>query len=469
MSRRSITLQLTLLFAASSTLILLAVGSVLAILVNEHFEMEDVTELEAKARLVALAALPAQATLVNATPHIAIPAAVAAERPRTADGLGTSLPLTWQAGGRTFRGIAYRVARAGTQSPVTIVAALDISHHPAFMVVFRRALWASVLLGIVFSIPLGWFAARRGTASLRLVTRLAAHVSAERLAERLPSDRIPVELNGLASSFNGMLSRLEDSFWRLSNFSSDLAHELRTPITNAMTQTQVTLSQIRSSEEYREMLYSNLEEFQRLSRIAEGMLFLARAEHGLQLPERKPVDLGAEVDGLLDFFEALASAKDLRLLRTGEATALGDRFMIRRAIANLLSNAIRHTGQGQAVTVELGADPEGTVHVAVENPGPDIPSEHLSRIFDRFYRVDASRGAVDGGSGLGLAITKAIVEAHHGKIVVSSTGGRTVFGVTLPQAARRSIGASPHGLGRQVHHLPPADSPGDALRERRPA
>lgn len=444
MGKRSITLQLTLLFAAGSTLILLAVGAVLAVLVNEHFEMEDVAELESRVRLVDLGALPLQASTINATPGIAIPPRVAAERPRTADGLGTSLPFTWQSDGRTYRAISHRVSRAEGEDPVTIVAALDISHHPAFMVVFQRALWASVFFGIAFSIPLGWLAARRGTTSLRLVTRLAAHVSVESLAERLPADRIPVELSALAASFNAMLSRLEDSFDRLSNFSSDLAHELRTPITNAMTQTQVTLSQARSADEYREMLYSNLEEFQRLSRIVEEMLFLARAEHGLQLPENVPVDLARETDSLLDFFEALAAAKEVRLGRTGNAVALGDRMMLRRAIANLLSNAIRHTASGHEVTVALEVGAEGAAHLRVKNPGADIASEHLPLLFERFYRVDASRGAVDGGTGLGLAITKAIVEAHKGTIQVSSAGGETVFAITLPGIA---YSASPVFLG----------------------
>jgi two-component system heavy metal sensor histidine kinase CusS len=428
----SITFQLTLLFAAASTLILLAVGAVLAILVNEHFEMEDVTELEEKARAIDLT-LPAPATaVVNATPGIEIPAAMAQEIPRTADGLGTSLPLVWESGGRTYRAIAYRVARPVTGTPLTIVAALDMSHHRAFMTVFQRALWASVIVGIVFSIPMGWIAARRGTASLRHFTRLAAHISAPSLGERVTVDRIPVELSALACTFNEMLARLEDSFRRLSDFSSDLAHELRTPITNVMTQTQVVLAQARDADEYREALYSNLEEFQRLSRVVDEMLFLARSEHGLELPERTAVDLAAETDGLLEFFEPLACAKGLQLVRTGEATAFGDRLMIRRAIANLVSNAIRHTEQGQVVSVALASGVDGSARVSVENPGPDIPPEHLSRIFDRFYRADPSRSIGDGGSGLGLAITRAIVTAHRGAIEVSSKLGRTAFTISLP-------------------------------------
>jgi two-component system heavy metal sensor histidine kinase CusS len=162
------------------------------------------------------------------------------------------------------------------------------------------------------------------------------------------------------------------------------------------------------------------------------MLFLAKAEHGLELPERMPVDLAAEVDALLEFFDAVASAKELRLVREGTAVAEGDRLMIRRAIANLLSNAIRHTARGEIVTISLDKDPIGGARVIVENPGPDIPSEHLSRIFDRFYRVDPARADTGGGSGLGLAITRAIVAAHHGSIDVVSTQGRTTFTVSLP-------------------------------------
>jgi len=417
MRRRSITLQLTLLFAMSSTLILLAVGGVLAILIREHFEMEDVMELEARARLAESTAVSPGA-VVNATPEIAFPAALPAARPRTADGLGTSPPVIWEAGGRTYRGIARRLA-AG-QGPVTIVAALDMSHHIVFMAVFRRALWAAVFVGIAFSVPLGWIAARRGMAPLRQFTGLAARISADRLTERLGAEDVPVELTALSSSFNDMLGRLEDSFRRLSDFSSDLAHELRTPITNVMTQTQVSLSRPRSGDDYREVLYSNLEEFQRLARVVEEMLFLARSDHGLELPENAPVDLASETDALIEFFEVLAAERDVRLTRTGEATATGDRLMIRRALANLVSNAIRHAAAGSVVTVALSMGSDDTANVAVENPGADIPA-------------DPSRGPGDGGSGLGLAITKTIAEAHGGRIAVISRGGRTRFELSLPR------------------------------------
>lgn len=438
MRARSITAQLTLLFALSSTAILLVVGGVLGVLVNEHFVMLDMEELQARAQSVDTSGAAAGA-VINATPDIPVPGSVARVVPRTADGMGTSAPVSWPDGTRTLRAIAHRVPARGPPGYVVVVAATDASHHEAFMSVLWKVLWGSVAIGIAASVPLGWFAAHRGTAPIREITRLAAGVSAERLADRLPSARVPRELAPLCDGFNDMLSRLEESFERLSGFSADLAHEMKTPITNAMTQTQVALSRSRSVEEYREVLYSNMEEFEELARVVEDMLVLARSENALHLPERVAVDLAREADALIEFFDAVAEDRGVRVLRDGEATALGDRLMIRRAIANLLSNALRHSTAGGMVRVALSVHQE-SADVSVENHGPDIPREHLARLFDRFYRIDASRRRSDGGSGLGLAITQAIARAHRGSIAVFSEGGLTRFTLHLPAGSMRVAG-----------------------------
>jgi two-component system, OmpR family, heavy metal sensor histidine kinase CusS len=231
-----------------------------------------------------------------------------------------------------------------------------------------------------------------------------------------------------------MLARLEDSFRRLSDFSSDMAHELRTPITNLMTQTQVALSRSRSADEYREVLYSNLEELDRLARTITDMLFLAKADHGLLVPHREPVDLAAEVRGLFDFYEALVDERGIALESSGEGSVSGDRLMIRRAISNLLSNAIRHTAKGERVRVRIDRDGTDNVRLTVENPGIAIEPEHLARIFDRFYRVDPARQRSTEGAGLGLAITRSIVAAHQGTLRALSADGLTRFEMSLPAA-----------------------------------
>lgn len=249
---------------------------------------------------------------------------------------------------------------------------------------------------------------------------------------------VPTELVGLAISFNGMLERLEDVFRRLSDFSGDIAHELRTPITNLKTQTEVALSQSRSVEQYREILYSNLEEYERMAKMVGDMLFLAQADNNLLKPELVEIDLEAEIKMLFDYFSAWAEEREVQLHAVGGPVLVrGDRLMIRRALSNLLSNAIRYAPRGRSVTVLLNLVAD-KASVCIANPGPIITPEHLTHIFERFYRPDSSRQRSSEGSGLGLAIVKTIVEAHGGRVSASSTADVTQFEVVFP-AAQRSI------------------------------
>ncbi|MDP2752529.1 MAG: heavy metal sensor histidine kinase [Rhodocyclaceae bacterium] len=216
------------------------------------------------------------------------------------------------------------------------------------------------------------------------------------------------------------MARMEEAFNRLSDFSVDLAHELRTPVSNLMTQTQVALSKSRTVAEYQETLASNAEEFERLSSMIADMLFIARAEQGLIVPRRQPVNLASEVHNLIDFFDALAEEKKVSLSSKGEGIVSGDALMLRRAIGNLLSNAIRHTPVGGEVRITLTPDERGGAILTVENTGQPIPSEHLPKLFDRFYRADPSRHQEGEGAGLGLSIARSIVRAHGGDLTARS-------------------------------------------------
>ncbi|MFN2337811.1 MAG: heavy metal sensor histidine kinase [Gammaproteobacteria bacterium] len=248
---------------------------------------------------------------------------------------------------------------------------------------------------------------------------------------QIPPGSLPVELADLALSFNEMLGRIEDAFVRLSNFSADIAHELRTPVAALMTQTQVALSSKRSEDEYRRILYSNLEEYERLAQMTGDMLFLAQADHGLSRLNVCKLNLEEEVRALFDYYEAWAEEHGVTLELGGSATMMGDQLMLRRALGNLLSNAIRHTPSGQTVSVHLAPTAGGEVEILVENPGT-IPPEHISRLFDRFYRADPSRQRSGEGAGLGLAIVKSIIEAHGGTIEATSDAGRIRFRIRLP-------------------------------------
>jgi len=457
----SLTVRLALLFAAVSTTVLLAIGGVIGYLVEEHFEMLDVAELTGKMALIKHiltrpGALPQNAELsrqlddalvghhgLSVAVYVGndhpVYATVGAEFPSQVLHAGSGgllaksmQPVTWENHGQAFRGIAATVA-AGSQI-YTVALALDMAHHREFMAAFRRMLWAAMALGIVLSSLLGWLAARRGLAPIRAITGIARGISAERLDARLPLERVPVEIQDLVVAFNSMLARLEDSFKRLSDFSSDIAHELRTPVSNLMTQTQVAVSKARNVDEYREILYSNLEEYDRLARMVADMLFIAKTDNHLLTLRRDAVVIRAEIDQLIDFYQALADEQGVRIDRSGDGHLAGDALMIRRALSNLLSNAIRHTPRGGTVSISVETLRSGEIVVRVENTGDTIPAEHLPRLFDRFYRVDPARSRTSEGAGLGLAIVKSIVEAHGGEISVSSTAGATSFTMSFPAA-----------------------------------
>ena len=344
--------------------------------------------------------------------------------------------VSWERNGHIYHGLATKVKTdAPDLSEAVVGVALDFSAHHAFMSAFYEILWLAIAAGILSTGMLGWIAARRGLAPVREMTNVAQSITASRLHDRLPEEALPRELVDLAAAFNAMLSRLEDSFRRLSEFSSDLAHELRTPIASLMTQTHVALSRTRSAEDYREVLYSNSEEYERLARMITDMLFLAKADHGLIVPRNEMVDLGIEVRELFEFYDALAEDQGIRLQLQGSGNVDGERLMVRRAISNLLSNAINHTPRGGSVNVRIEHAEDGGARLAVENPGDGIAAEHLPRIFDRFYRVDPSRQRSTDGAGLGLAITKSIVAAHKGTVHAFSEGGLTRFEIVFPVPA----------------------------------
>ncbi len=307
---------------------------------------------------------------------------------------------------------------------------LDITHHQHFLQRMQRLIWLTVSLSALATALLGAWAARSGLRPLRRMGEVAASVSAHSLTQRLPQEQMPGELAELAQAVNAMLARLDDAFQRLSAFSADIAHELRTPLSNLLTQTQVILTQPRPLEDYREALHSNLEELQWMAQLVNDMLYLAKADHGLLMPSREALDLGDEVDALLEFFTLLAEDAQVTLVREGTAQTMGDRGMLRRALSNLLDNALRFTPPGGEVRVRI----ESGVTLTVENSGEGIPAPLLPRLFDRFYRADPSRRAGSSEhAGLGLAITQSIVRAHGGKIYCESQAGWTRFVIELPK------------------------------------
>ena len=277
---------------------------------------------------------------------------------------------------------------------------------------------------------LGWFATWRGLRPVQKMAKVAEGISAQHLSERLEVEHTPTELKSLAIAFNAMLDRLESALEKLSDFSSDLAHEIRTPINNLMTQTQVCLARNRDINIYQEILFSNLEEFERLARMVSDMLFLAKAEHGLNLQNLQNIDLIKEVTALFDFYDALAAEKNMTLQQTGSGNVKGDPAMLRRALSNLLSNAVKYGNKNSTIQIKLQQNLDNTIF-SIENEGPELSPEQLSRLFDRFYRTDASRQRTEEGTGLGLAITKSILDMLGATIQAESLNGRIIFTIVF--------------------------------------
>lgn len=322
---------------------------------------------------------------------------------------------------------------SGRHRDVLITAAYDTGFHDEFIGQLKE--WLMWLNGglIFLSVLLGWLATRIGLRPLNEINRLASAITVNNLSERLPARHLPSELMPTVVEFNSMLERLEGSFRRLSEFSSDIAHELRTPVSNLMMQTQVALSRERDAASYREVLFSNLEELGRLARMSSDMLFLAKSENGLLALENEIFSAKAELEELIEFFEPLTAENGKTLMLEGDASMKGDRLMLRRALSNLITNAIKYSSDGAAILIRAEQQ-AGMSFVHISNRTEAITQENLGRLFDRFYRGDSSRQHNTDGAGLGLSITRAVVQAHDGTLQVFLDGDIVTFTVKIPAA-----------------------------------
>ncbi len=453
----SLTLRLTLLFSAVATVVFLAFGWIIERSLNEHFALQDSKELKVVAQAVkqSLSTLRSDYELEQAKqrfddilvghhgPLLHISDASGNILYSSAGADLSSIPLPspnqrsqgniqqWHDSKHHYRVLIQQVSGKNSAS-YTMVIAVAIDFHLQFLKNFRYTLWLMILVGIVIMGLMSWFAVRQGHRPLHRIVEQISQTSASELSTRLDPATVPTELTELALSFNDLLQRMEEAFVRLSNFSDDIAHELRTPVTNLMTQTQVALSQSRDATEYQEILYSNIEEYERMAQMIGDMLFLAKADNALNPVNAESIDLKSEIGNLFDYYEAWAEESHVSLKLEGDAHVKGDRLMLRRALSNLLSNAVRHTPEGNSVVIKL-SHIKNDVLIVVQNPGAPISVEHLPKIFDRFYRTDPSRQRSGEGAGLGLAIVKSIVEAHEGTITATSDENDTQFRIRLPR------------------------------------
>ncbi len=327
--------------------------------------------------------------------------------------------------GREWR-VLSRIVRNETTSQAgwRVDIALDRTHEEAFLRRYQQQLWLVLAVALLVCVAGGLLIAWRELRPLREISATARAISASTLDQRLNAEPLARELAELATTFNGMLDRLEDSFARLSQFSGDIAHELRTPIHNLRGEIEVTLSRQRSDAEYRDVLGSCLEECGRLTQMVESLLFLARAEQPQTLLKLDDLHLPDELETLRAFYEAAAEEAGVTLVVESPPvlTLRADRALFQRALGNLLTNALTHTPRGGQIAVRATSHP-GRIVIEVIDTGCGIAPEHLPHVFDRLYRAAAARTSPH-GAGLGLAIVKTILELHSGTASISSIANR---------------------------------------------
>jgi two-component system, OmpR family, heavy metal sensor histidine kinase CusS len=303
-----------------------------------------------------------------------------------------------------------------------IQAALNISQDEALLLQYQKMLGLVLFIGICFLTVAGFWITRKGLKPLNQITLAVQNINIHHLHDTISSGRWPKELSLLAAAFDEMLKRLNESFTRLSQFSADLAHELRTPINNLMGETEVALSKQRTSAEYQQILESNMEEFNRLNRMIDELLFLSRAEAPDTKINCEILKLEEELEKICAFYESLAADKKIEIRIVGFAPVFADPMLLRRAVNNLVANSLSYTDIGGEITL-LAKPGKLYSEVHVCDNGIGIEAEALSKIFDRFYRADKARAKNTQGTGLGLSLVKSIMDLHHGTVLVKSKFG----------------------------------------------
>lgn len=447
---RSITARLTLLYSGSVLLILALSIIAVYVTLDVSFDEEDTDFLSGRLAIVnailekadpSSPALDSEVALGTAAHRYALNyvrilddrGAVIAETPGMASLLPMALfaaypadegtEITGPADGRPYLVMRAAMSANGRRPGWQIQAALDISEENRLDTHTRLLLLGILALGTLTAVVSGWLVTRRGLAPLTRITETAQRITASNLDERLAEAAWPTELATLAEVLDGMQDRLKGSFRRLSDFSANLAHELRTPINNLMGEAEVALGQDRTPEEYRRVLVSATEEHARLARLVDNLLFLARTDAALSPAALPPVEARPVVEQVCDYYGPVAEDRDITLICEGTARVPADPQLLQRCVGNLVSNALRHTPRGGEVKITVAETPEGA-EITVADNGAGIASEDLPLVFERFYRADSARAAHPEGSGLGLAIVKSILDLQGGSAEIESEPGR---------------------------------------------
>jgi two-component system heavy metal sensor histidine kinase CusS len=410
---------------------------------NDEDALREEIELESAARRYQqfyIRLLDEHGAPILTTPGMAEQLDLAQLASRTRGHFERSMAMTGRQG-QPFR-VACAIVAVGTPPTRSdmVQIAIDVSQEEKLLAHYRLWFWGILLATSVIFPLVGYRIARHGIRPVEEIAATARRITSTNLRERIGPEGYPSELASLAGTFNDMLDRLEESFDRISRFSADIAHDLRTPVNNIRGEAEVALARARTVDEYRDVLESSLEESVRLSDLIGDLLFLARAESPFTELHRAKVNIGELLTTVGDYYEASAANAGVSLVVDNCAEPLNadlDRSLMLRAVSNLVSNAIAHTPPGGTVT--LAATDEATaLRIDVSDTGVGIPAEALPRVFDRFFRVDPSRSKISGGTGLGLAIVQGILALHGGSAeIISQFGQGTRVTLRMPGLAAR--------------------------------
>lgn len=323
---------------------------------------------------------------------------------------------------------------SGDMGSLQVLTGRLMTERTAVLASYRINVYLFASVAAVLLALSGYLLVHRGLLPVRRLARHAHGIGVGNLGERLDSHGAPRELLPMIDAFNAMLDRLSKGFVQLGQVSTDMAHELRTPINNLLGETQVALQQHRSIDAYQQLLASNIEELERLARMLDNMLFLARTDPSSALKQRQELDAADEMQRMADYFEGPAADVGIHIRAGGSGVIWAEPMLMRRALANLCANAIKYGAPHSELIIDATPCAEG-IRLSVHNHGPTIPAEHLPRLFERFYRVDESRERSANSNGLGLSIVATIMQLHNGTCSASSQDGVTRFELVFP--ARR--------------------------------
>lgn len=328
--------------------------------------------------------------------------------------------------------LAYKTVHFEGQS-YQLVAGKQLAPMQSILKDYVWTLILNSLLGVLIASALGWGIGYYLLRSMNALIQQTRQMNAQKLSHRIQLKSNSFEVQQLSQAMNEMLDKIQGSYQQLAQFSEDIAHELRTPLNNLIGQTQITLSQPRSSGELEQLLYSHLEEYDRLTKMIENMLFIARSEQGQSALEKQQVPIDEVLSHLMDYFEFVVEDKNITVQITGakQVQVWANIELLQRALSNLMINAIDYGLHNGKISIAIEQH-TAQLELNVLTHDVFIAEQHLNSLFDRFYQVDASRHAHARTGGLGLAIVQSIMHLHQGTASVENSAQGVVFRLFFP-------------------------------------